>query len=229
VVNKGDKKYKCPADELFERLGIGQEPKQGIYTVGKGKVCIIRTDPKYFALESDRDSVLRNKVEVLYQQATGQNLEYKNSLYIQRGAYDVISVLDEGVSAEPYTIKGKLIDLFDPALPVMAEKQINPGHQGYFYNIDRVPNPAQPQVLASASRVYNEKTSKRSYTFIAKGPVNTINVMRVLLPMPPKKISVTDASGKEITDLKSSWDSLGKTSFLSFGNSPDGTKVMFEW
>jgi hypothetical protein len=226
--NKDGKKYKCPADELFDRLGIGQQPKEGTYPVGKGKVCIIRTDPKYFTMESDRDTILKDKVEKLYKEATGQKLEYKNNIYIQRGPYDVVSVLDESVSNEPYTIKGKLIDLFDPTLPVLAEKQINPGEQGYFFNVERVANPDQPQVVASASRIYKEKITKRSYTFIAKSPVNTINVMRVLLPEKPKKITVTDASGK-VVDKKSSWDAFGKTSFLSFDNQPEGIKVILEW
>jgi hypothetical protein len=227
--NKDGKNYKCPSDDLFEKLGIGQQPKEGIYPVGKGKVCIIRTDPKYFALENNRDTVLRSRVETLYQEATGQKMEYKNSLYIQRGPYEVISVLDEGISNEPYSIKGKLIDLFDPTLPVIAEKQIHPGEQGYFFNVDRVADAKVPQVVASASRIYNEKVSKRSYTFIAKSPINTVNAMRVLLPAQPKKIRVTDPSGKVVTNLKSLWDAFSKTNLLSFDNQPDGMKVTVEW
>ena len=227
--NTGDKKFKCPADDLFEKLGIGQHPKEGIYPVGSGKICVIRTDPKEYALESDRDTILRNKVELLYKQSTGQSITYKNNFYIRRGPYDIISVLDESVSSDPYIVKGKLIDLFDPTLPVIAQKQINPGQQGYLYNIGRVANPGRPQVLASASRVYNEEISKKTYLFTAKGPLNTSNVMRVLLPQKPRKITITGAAGNAITDYKSSWDDLGKTSFLSFNNSPDGVKVLFGW
>ncbi|MDB5002559.1 MAG: hypothetical protein JWQ34_784 [Mucilaginibacter sp.] len=227
--NKGNKKYKCPADDLFDKLGIGQNPKAGTYTVGKGKICIIRRDPKEFVMESDRDDELREKVETLYQQATGQKVEYKNSLYLNRGPYEIISVMDESVNADPFTIKGKLIDLFDPTLPVIAQKQVMPGQQGYLYNIDKVPNPQTPQVLTTAARVYDEQVEKNSYSFIAKSPLNTTNAMRVLLPSQPKKIIVTDATGKIIADVKTSWDAIGKTSFLSFDNSPDGIKVRLEW
>jgi hypothetical protein len=53
--------------------------------------------------------------------------------------------------------------------------------------------------------------------------------MRVLLPAEPKKITVTDTKGKSITDVKTAWDGVGKTSFLSFENNPDGIKVKLEW
>jgi hypothetical protein len=227
--NTGDKKYNCPADNLFVRLGIGQNPKEGTYSVGKGKICIVRMDPKEYVLESDRNFVLRDKVESLYQQSFGQKIEYKNNFYLSRGPYEIISVMDEGVNSEPYTIRGKLIDLFDPALPVLDRKQIKPGEQAYLYNIGRVTNPQTPQVLASASRVYEEKISNGSYSFIAKSPVKTTNVMRILTPSEPKKITVTDADGKIVSYIKNPWDTLGKTSFLSFENNPDGIKVALEW
>jgi hypothetical protein len=126
------------------------------------------------------------------------------------------------------TVKSKLIDLFDPALPVLGQKQVKPGEQACLYNIGRVRNPQTPQVLASASRVYDEKINGRSYSFIAKSPAKTTNVMRVLLPSEPNKITLTDAGDKPLPDARSSWDPIGKTSFLSFANNPDGVKVALE-
>jgi hypothetical protein len=227
--NTGEKKYACPADDLFEKLGIGHNPKEGMYGFGKGKVCIIRMDPKEYVLQSNRDVALRDKAELLYEQATGRKIEYKNSFYLSRGAYEIISVLDESVGDEPYTIKGRLIDLFDPMLPVLSGKSINSGEQGLLYNIDRVVNPQTPQVLASAARIYEEKISKKNYSFTAKSPANTSNVMRVLLPSQPKRISVTDPLGKALPDVKTLWDSIGKTILLGFENNPNGVRVVLQW
>lgn len=226
--NKGSKKFKCPADDLFTKLGIGANPKAGTYPVGKGKISIIRKDPKEYVMEADMDGILRNKVGALYQQATGKKVVYKNSFYLARGPYDIISVMDEGVSNEPFTIKGKLIDLYDPALPVLSEKQVKVGEQGYLYNVGRVPHPQTPQVLATAARVYEERVEAGSYSFTAKSPLNTTNAMRVLLPGQPKKVTVTDASGQTI-EFKNTWDAGSKTEFLSFENSPEGVKVRVEW
>jgi len=226
--NSDGKSYKCPADDLFDKLGLGQNPKEGVYPVGKGSICIIRKDPKEYVLEAKGDTLLKEKVEQLYEQSTGKKVEYKNNLYLRRGPYEIISVLADGETT-PYTIKGKFIDLFDPTLPILSQKVVNPGEQALLYNIDQAPNPTRPQVLASASRVYEEKIEKKSYSFVVKSPVNTTNVMRVLLPAEPKQITVIDGKGKLITDVKTSWDEGSKTSFLSFENDPDGIKVKLDW
>jgi len=227
--NSDGRKFSCPADDLFDKLGIGQNPKEGNYPVGKGSVNIIRKDPKEYVLDANGDKMLREKVETLYEQSAGKKVEYKNSLYLRRGPYEIISVLDEGDDADPYSIKGKLIDLFDPNLPVLSQKNVNPGQQAYLFNIEQVTNPGRPQVLASASRVYEEKREQKSYSFVVKSPLNTTNVMRVLLPAEPKKTTVIDEKGKSINDVKSSWDGVSKTHFLSFENHPDGIKVKIEW
>ena len=121
-----------------------------------------------------------------------------------------------------------MIDLFDPEIPVLDEKQVNPGEQAFLYNIGSVKNPDTPQVLASAARVYDEKVASNEYTFVAKSPLNTTNVMRILLPEKPVRIEVTDAAGK-VLELDTSWDESSKTCFLSFENNPDGVGVKLGW
>jgi hypothetical protein len=226
--NSNGKTYKCPADDLFEKLGIGQSPKEGVYPVGKGSICIIRKDPKEYVLDADGDKLLREKVEMLYQQSTGQKMEYKNNLTLRRGPYEIISVMDEGENADPYIMKGKLIDLFDPTLPVLSEKKVNPGEQACLYNIEQVMNSSKPQVLASASRVYEEKVEKKSYAFLVKSPDNTNNVMRILLPAKPTSIITKDAKGNNIANTNT-WDEPSKTSLLQFVNAADGINVNIKW
>ena len=65
---------------------------------------------------------------------------------------------------------------------ITDEKQVNPGEQAFLFNIGRVENPGTPQVLATAARVYEENRTSDDYSFVAKSPSNTTNVMRVLLP-----------------------------------------------
>lgn len=114
-------------------------------------------------------------------------MEFKNNLYLERGPFDLIAVMDESVDAKPYTQFGILIDLFDPTLPVLDVKTVQPGEQAFLFNVNRVEDKNKPQVLAAASRVYEEQRSKNSYSFITKSPAQTNNVMRVLLPAQPKK------------------------------------------
>jgi hypothetical protein len=136
--------------------------------------------------------------------------------------------VDENADQSPYTIKGKLIDLFDPEIPVLNEKQVKPGEQAFLFNIGSVKNPKTPQVLATAARVYDEKVTKSGYSFVAKSPLNTTNVMRVLLPAKATRIEVADAAGKVI-ESNTSWDEVSKTCFLKFENNPEGVRVKFSW
>ena len=117
-----------------------------------------------------------------------------------------------------------MIDLFDPELPVYREKEVRSGEQGYFVNVDRVKR-GKPQVLASASRESDEVVTKRSYSYIAKGPIRTSSVSRVLLKRCPKSVKV---NGEEVFTA-AEWDAESHTYRVKFENNPDGVKVEFAW
>ena len=228
--NKGDNHFKAPSEHLFVQMGLDPVAKEGEYKYGKGTMFVIRHDPKEFVLQPDMDGGFVKAVGQLYEQkAKAGKLVFKNYFLLERGPFDLVSVMDESTSKEPFTVKGCLIDLFDPKLPVLAEKTVLPGEQAYLYNMGRIPNPKIPQVIAGAARVYNEKVEKRSYSFVAKSPLNTTNVLRVLLPNAPVKTIISDSTGQVIASAESVWDAKSKTCFLSFENSPEGIKVEFKW
>src|SRR5690606_113522 len=156
-------------------------------------------------------------------------LQLKNNFYLQRGPYDIVSVMDESTNAQPYTVNTLSIDLFDPELPVLPKKIVNPGHQAFLYNISRIKNKKQAQVLASACRLYDQKTGAKSYSFVCKGPLNTVNRMRILLPVAPKKIKVTNDKKGALTDIKEEWDTTSHTLLLGFNNNPEGITVEISW
>lgn len=211
--NTKGKNYKAPSEHLFELLR----------NKGKGQVHIIRQDPKEFVMQANNDTAYIN----LLQKAAG-GLTFKNNFYLQRGPYDIVSVMDESVSKEPYEIDGPVIDLFDPQLPVLAKKTVEPGQQALLYNIKRIENKKKPQVLAGACRVYNETTQGKTYSFVAKSPVNTRNSMRVLLPAQPVKTVVTNSKGEKV-EAESSWDAGSGTFYMGFDNDPDGIQVTIEY
>jgi hypothetical protein len=227
--NTGANNFKAPSEHLFVKLGLKEPFNAGEYKIGNGKICIMRDDPKEFVLKEDNDGEFINTIKKLYgTEARAGELEFKNHFVLTRGPYEIISVVDENADRSPYTIRGKFIDLFDPEIPVLDEKQVNPGEQAFLYNIGSVKNSETPQVLATAARVYDEKVTKNAYSFVAKSPGNTTNVMRILLPEKAKEIKVTDAAGKSLPS-KTSWDASSKTCFLSFENIPDGVYVKLSW
>ena len=196
-----------------------EKAEDGVYAYGKGKVYVLRQDPKEFAMNEGGDAALLKQVESAYGQ-----LEYKNHFYLERGPYVMAAVLDENaVSNEPLQLKGHFIDLFDPKLPCMDVVKVNPGEQTFLFDIDAVKDAKRPQVLAAASRQYDEVVGKKSYAFIAKSPANTDNVMRILLPKKPKNVEVSSNA------FEMKWDAETRTLLLQFENLPEGVKVELKW
>ena len=227
--NTKENHFAAPSEHLFKLLNI--KPGSGEkFKVGKGAVYVIRNNPKEFVMQTNASSHFVDVMKEAYEKdAKAGQLTYKNSFYVERGPYDIVAVMDESVNSDPYTINGPVIDLFDPQLPALTKKTITPGQQALLYNVNRVANKKQPQVVASASRIYEEVVTPSSYSFISKSPINTTNSMRILLPAEPKEPILTDSKGEKLTDVKSSWDTASHTFFLSFENNPDGTNVKISW
>lgn len=229
--NQGEEKFNTPSEHLFQLMGIDKKAKEGEYTYGNGTVYVIRKDPKEFVLKEGSDKEFIATVKRMYEEkAKAGTLEFKNHFYLERGAYDLAAVLDEGsISNEPYIIKGRLIDLFDPTLPVLTEKVVQPGEQAFLLDVNRIKDQDKPQVLCGAARTYEEKVGKKDFSFVAKSPINTTNVMRVLLPAEPESVVIADAKGNALVEATSQWDAQSKTCLLTFENNPEGVKVSFKW
>ena len=222
--NTGGNNYKAPSDHLFSLVGMEAGAAEGKYSYGKGTVCVLRHDPKEYVLEPGGDKVLIDAVRDLYENEAGcGKLETKNSFQLERGPYTLAAVLDESVSSDPCVLKGCFIDLYDPALPVLPEKQVGPGTQALLYDVSKAGK--GPKILAAASRAYDIEKGKNSFSYTAKSPIETINVTRILLPRQPKSVLV---NGTEVVG-ETSWDEASKTCLLKFDNSPDGVKVKINW
>ncbi len=220
--NTGENSYKAPSDHLFSLMGIDAEAPEGEYVFGSGSVMIIRKDPKEFVLEGGSGNGIIEAVAGMYSKS-GEELVFKNNLMLTRGPYELIAVMDESVSDEPLTLTGRLIDLYDPTLPVLTSKTVKPGEQGFLYNIDNAPK--APSILAIAGRAYEAKKERRSFSWVAKGPAETVCATRVLLPKKPSSVIV---DGEETFD-PALWDEVGKTYLVSHPNNPDGVQVKIGW
>ena len=217
--NQNGNTFTAPSQHLFQWMQMPEKAEEGIYHYGKGKVYVVRQDPKEFVMQEAGDQSLLSVVEKAY-----GKLEYKNHFYLERGPYVLAATLDENaVSSEPLQLNGNYIDLFDPKLPCLKQKTVNPGEQAFLFDIDAVNKKNQPQVLASASRQTDEVIEKQTYSFMAKSPAETDNIMRILLPKQPKEIMVSS------NHFTSEWDDDTHTLLLQFENHPDGVQVKIEW
>jgi len=222
--------YTAPSQHLFKELGIDASSGKQRYAVGKGAVYILRKNPKEYVMDAGGDTSYLAAVKQAYEKdAKAGALQIKNDLYLERGPYDIIAVMNENTDTRPYIVKGPVIDLFDPQLPVLAEKKVEPGEQSLLYDCRRMAALTTPRVLAAAARVYEEHRTGHSYSFVAKSPVNTQNSMRVRLPAKPSSVAVTDSGGLQPANLQTSWDENSKTEWLGFANNPEGIRVSLSW
>lgn len=226
--NQKGNNYLSPSGHLFEQMGMKPDAVAGEYLYGKGSVRIIREDPKEFVLKADADDEYIQAVKEMYERGgDAKKLLFKNSFYLERGPYQIAAVMDDGIDNAPLVLQGRFINLFDTSLPVVSRFVVEPGKQAFLFNIDKVENPEIPQVLTAAARVEEETMDKNTYTVVMKSPKETTNVMRVLLPVKPSVVQVSDAEGNSMQEMEFTWDETSKTCFLKFENSPEGVRVRF--
>lgn len=227
--NSDGLKFNKPSDDLFGMMSIALKEKETepqSYSYGKGTVYVVSKNPKELVMEKEQDRGFLKIVREAYEdKARAGKFILKNHLYLRRGLYDVVAVLDESVSDKPFTIQGPLIDLFDPTLPVLEKKTVACGEQAYLYNLSRMKDKSTIRVLATAARIYDETKTKDSYSFIAKSPSNTQNAMRILLLKEPKHVTVINPDGNRAESITSVWDESSKTLFLGFQNYSEGVRV----
>ena len=214
--NTGGNQYAAPADHLFEQMGIPAGAPTGLYSFGKGTVRIQRQDPKEFVQTIHGEQALSDALESL----VGGQLNTSNVMYLKRGPYRVVAVLDER-AGRPWLQEGCFIDLYDPALPVYRQKTVNPGEQALFYDVTQAGS--GPKILAAASRAYEEKRTGNGFSYVCKGPAETFNVTRILLPAQPSAVMVDGAA------CAFDWDEDSRTVFFRFPNRPDGAAVSLTW
>lgn len=229
--NQDGRAYRAPANHLFELMQIAADAPEGEYAYGKGKVFIIRKDPKEFVLKAGGHNELISTLTKAYGE-----LERRDGFTLRRGPYllaaNLTAEANEAYSSFLQTMRPDefFIDLYDPALPVVKKKELLDGQQAMLYMLSSPSathgRSAQPKVLAAASRQYDEQTTIRarhgSYSFVSKSPAETTNVMRILLPREPRQIDISE-------EFTSSWDEPSHTLFLSFENNPDGVPVSIKW
>lgn len=226
--NTNGKNFKSPSEDLFKKLGIANTNDSKFNKVGKGRVSINRKDPKELVLINGADKNFTEQVENAYSDfAKAGKLTFKNNLLLQRGPYIVASVMDEHDDKTPLRIKGPVIDLFDPLLPVLEMKEVIPGKQTFLYDLKTIKQNT-PKILAAAARAYNEKVSDKSYSFLVKSPSETINAMRIKLPAQPHEITLL-REGDMIELLDNVWDEASKTLLIRFPNFSEGISISINW
>ncbi|RYY62599.1 MAG: hypothetical protein EOO05_02230 [Chitinophagaceae bacterium] len=223
--NTGSRKLAAPSLDLFLKLGVAES--EGIFKIGKGMVYHMQCDPKELVMKTNGDTAFIRQVGEGYSFSGGGKLQFKNNFVLHRGPYMIAAVLDENDPA-PLKIQSSVIDLFDPSLPVLTNALVQPGQQRVYYKIPAHKKNESPAVYATAARVTEEKKSPRRFSFIARSPANTQNIMRIRLPSKPHTTRVQLATAS-LPVTKQEWDEKSHTLLLGFENHSEGVEVNIEW
>ena len=216
--NTDGNRFNAPSQHLFALMGMDEQAVEGHYHFGDGHIYVLRRNPQEFVQTEGADSLLLQTLESAY-----GPYEQKNYFLLRRDPYLIASVVDESpASSEPLSLKGNFIDLFDPSLPMLNEKVVQPGEQTFLYDLDKVADKTCPRVLVAASRQYDEVVTPNSFSFTSKSPANTSNVMRILLPQRPVKVQTS-------VKCSSIWDEESQTLLMRFDNDPEGVEIRIKW
>jgi hypothetical protein len=186
--NTAPRSYKTPRQHLFESLGISSDAS-GVHRVGRGVVVRKALSPAALTYMADGAETVRGMVR---QAAAAVKLGWKesDSLVLRRGQYLVTAGLDESLpESQPYILRGRYLNLFDPELAVLTNVAIAPRSRMLLLDLNRV-KAAGMKVVASACRVRDEKTDGRVLQFRADGIGDTNGIAQVVLPRPPVEILV---------------------------------------
>jgi hypothetical protein len=191
-------KYETPRQHLFEQLGISQPvAAQTEWSVGRGKVMWLRENPAHLANTASGDAQVAATVKTA---ATGAGLKWRetNYLLLERGPYVIAAGLDESISAEPRTLRGRFVNLFDPELRLNDRVSIAPGRRYFLRDLDAT-KPGAPHVLASACKTLETSRDKKSLSLAVEGVARTPAV--VLLQTKSKPTAITLA-GKPVVNFE---------------------------
>ncbi len=192
--NSDGQRYATPRENLFEQLGLtGDQAAQAktgaVVALGKGGLIWLRQNPALLAASAEGDARLVGTVK---QAAAHGGVKWRetNYLLLRRGPYLIGAGLDESIPAEPKTLHGRLVNLFDPALGVSDSVRLTPGSRILLLDLGSARN-SHPQVLASACKTLPMKSNgARTLLLTVEGVADTPAIVLVHAPKPPRAVTL---------------------------------------
>lgn len=123
------------------------------------------------------------------------------------------------VIAEPYELRGRYLNLFDPELSLLTMVTIAPGTRMLLLDLDRI-HEDRPKVVAAACRVRGEKSEGGRLEFQVDGIAGTSAIVGIGTRSAPTEIAV---AGRMLE--ATSFDFSHGVLRLRFVNSPEPTRI----
>lgn len=211
--------YKTPTEHLCEVLGLGREPGNGLYEVGKGLVSVLCCDPIDIAREPELCDGYLEAVTALYEKS-GEEFTASNALLMERGDFTVGAVLDETGDRDGMQVLGTFADMLSHRFEVVRDPVLKPGQVGLWR---AVRSGDVPDILAASGRVSEFSVTESSMSFFLRGPEGMTAAVRARVGSGELFVSVGEL---EATVER---EELGGTALVSFPMPSGGAKVTLTW
>ena len=221
--NTGKADYQTPAEHLFEMLGLGRIPGDGVYPVGAGRTAVWNQAPALLCTSASVAEKYRSFIrEVLA--GGGQNWEYCNRLTLRRGPYLISAVMDESVNEEPAVFRGLFADMLENDYAICTEKSIRPDENAILFDFSKIEGEAC-RVVGCSARVNSLDCDEKGFRMEIKGAGSIHAWLRIRLPKPVRAVSAVDEDGNAVS-IGFAWDEQTRTVLLDYDSQAKAVTVI---
>jgi hypothetical protein len=190
--NSDGRRHATPREHLFAQLGVTVPSTDASATnrwaIGNGSVTWLRENPARLASDKDGDA----RWTALLKQTLGSagiNWRETSHLLLRRGPYVIGAGLDESIEGERKTLRGRFVNLFDPALAVRESVTLEPRSRVFLLDLEAAKAP-EPRVLASACKALPIQRDPQSLILAVEGVARTPAVVLLSAQKAPASITL---------------------------------------
>lgn len=211
--------YETPARHLMDLAGLGTDPADGSYPVGKGRILIWNQLPAAICLDKAVSDDYRERVREALEEC-GIRWNYRNDLTLRRGPYIISSVMNQSVSEKSKVFEGRFVDLLENDYPIITRKEVKPDECTILLDLDKVAGESF-RVLGTAARVLSAEQKEEGLVLTLKSADRVRTFTRLRLP---KKMEVAQAS----TGVEATWDEASSSLLLCYDSVGDEITVTLQ-
>jgi hypothetical protein len=198
--NSDGRHLATPREHLFAQLGVTASSTDATATnrwaIGNGSVTWLRENPARLASDKHGDG----RWTALLKQTLGSariNWRETSHLLLRRGPYVIGAGLDESIEGERKTLRGRFVNLFDPALAVRESVTLEPRSRVFLLDLTAAKT-TEPRVLASACKALPTQRDQQSLTLAVEGVARTTAVVLLAAPKAPTSVAL---AGEPLTSF----------------------------
>jgi len=186
--NSGQMHFASPTAHLASLLGIAAD-HAAITSFGSGIVAVLPTSPSQLSRSPEGDAALMQLLNDAAR-AGHKTLATSSAMVLRRGPYLVAAGLETPPSAQPVTLRGRFVNLFDPTLALRHNLTLTPESRLFLLDLDQLPAQSTARILAITGSVSELRSTDHELSFSLSGLESSTAVMRIALPGHPRSLTI---------------------------------------